>query len=200
MSSLQVQLSEKAKLIEEIANQFGEYEEGQLQKLEELDCTIPAKIDAWAEFLKEGIKEQIAVFKKKVDEYKNAIEKLEEYKEKKELYLNNLIKENGCGELIGEEKRIVPDLSVRRSVDMDKVERGYLNHTVVMSDKLNQHIMHLLGEEDLRTNSNEYTSEWETISRDCKHTCNVTSLPEDHPAIVKSIRQTVKILRNKGSK
>lgn len=198
MSSLQVILSEKAKLMEEVASQFGEVTDEQVAILNELDLTIPAKIDSWALFLKETIPEQIQSFKNKIEEYREGIKKLEAFKEKKELYLHNLLKGNGLEEINGEEKRIVADVSVRRSVDDTKVnlhkEGSYnCNFDAVSWDNL----VHFITQ-----NRNNHNWEWtgkilQELLGDSKYKVNVTDLPEDHPAIVKSIRPTVKILKAK---
>jgi hypothetical protein len=190
MSSLQVILSEKAKLMEEVAAQFGEVTDEQLQVIQELDITIPAKIDSWALFLKETIPEQIQSFKNKIEEYREGIKKLELFKEKKELYLHNLLKGNNLEEINGEEKRIVPDLSVRRSVSEDYIPD---EHCTLILPTIGW------GEYDelLEIADNTQNNLLKRLTEQAKHKVNVTDLPENHPAIVKSIRNTVKILKAK---
>lgn len=188
MSSLQVQLSEKAKLMEEVASQFGEVTDEQVAIMNELSLEIPAKVDAWCSFIKENIPDQIKEFKTKIQEYKDAIDKLELFKEKKELYLHNLLKSNGLEEINGEERRIVKTLSIKRELNKevfpvdDPMVRHQINVTFDELVKIRETLPHSIFADD---------RELKTIYP------NVTDLPEDHPAIVKSIRQTVKILKAK---
>jgi len=201
MSSLQVILSEKAKLMEEVASQFGEVTDEQVATLNELDLAIPAKIDSWALFLKEDIPDQIKKMKSKIQEYKDAIEKLEAFKEKKELYLHNLLKGNGLEEINGEEKRIVADVSVRRSIreysdivssqELMEMPIEYGTYTITLTFPQYEELEEKLQNAEISKELNC------ALYKDAKHKVNVTDLPEDHPAIVKSIRPTVKILKAK---
>lgn len=165
-------------------------------KLQLLTEELAVKLRQYVHILKnknfEIIKEKI---KGKIEELKKEMEYLDNTKQRVELALHNYVaKEEGIVQVIDDEGTteyyLSKDFSVRRSVKEELVEK---------EDK--QYVLPVLS-------YNEYAYILNTVSQSGNHElanyitnvtakCLVTKLPEDHKAIVKSIRPTIKITKNK---
>lgn len=184
MSTMKELLKQEHEILVEIADHLGEITENQDKALEKLNTQISEKIDGYVYVLKnKRIEEEIEHFKERKEEIDSAIKELENIKYNIRYRLHTLAQEKG-GRIDTEMYTLEPDFNVRRSVDLTRV-----------ADEDKVFTFEIPGKDMV---ANPELAKLERYLKSEK--CNVTSLPEEHIAIVKSIIPTIKITKRKRGK
>lgn len=155
------------------------------QALALLENQIQIKMEGYAYVLKQKFPELKKTIKKRQDELKRELAHLDRQKERMELAMHNIAAKKGGTIELPEEGYVVADHSVRRSVN-----------EAAFSDKERTYSITGLSNEAMEFVCN-HLSHTEYSYSTCVEKINVTSLPQDHPAIIKNIRPTVKFLKHK---
>lgn len=180
-------LSERKILEEQFAETAGELVDNLEAQWANNSIELADKIDAYG-FVYDEMKAGIDSLKAKENTLKTrikaAIHRLEVEKERIKQRLHLYATESG-GPLRGNEYSFHPYQSVNRSVDLSKVEDELLSYTL---PRLTYSEWRYLVD-----NIKDQPALWSKVMNDKKVSCNVTDLPDGHPAIIASIKPSVRI-------
>ena len=194
MSKLIDALSVRSKIMRDIYESFGEADEIQIEALEVVTDEVVHNAEAYAFVITNAIPNDIALIDEKIKELKALKEKLEGKKEYLENILHQAVLSVGHDVVdkkgniekvmqVSEDAEAVATLSVKRSVDVDKIDDDYcafeIDVNTASRDDAEKVVALLNGE--------GWIAEYNRVP-----TTRVTDLPENHPAIVKAIRPTIR--------